>query len=509
LFGGIFFPVVTAFALIPGAALSAQPARPSNTRFVSCEKNGSPNFKADSTPGSTSKVNSPYTKDPHCSVPSGTSPSSLNALLETAPLISGQLVKLTTEMQRSQKFDNSLEQSVLSRLDESIERYERLSRCQAPCQIPPETLDSTLKQHKALKTELALMQPDDISINARQSPKAWTASRPIHPFPKAASLPLAAADEKDGHRREFLRRLADKTPFIKSRTESLLKNKGAIAENPAETQQIDQAMIEIRNEARQKYLELISGNPLLLFAKDGSEIRDASKKLADEIRSEKKRLLELPKEKRLDALIEYTSLTENILKSNPEFCETAEKLAAAAESRRIRKQVGLVAGQIGMGLASAFMCGTMISCSLAAAGVASLDFGIASHDASMAFQHGVSQAATDDASPKPARPSESIMTRADAAASVRGLSLVLGAPTVIKSSLELVRRGSALAASGHATRRAQLNTLDHIVYRDLLSHHVGREREIVETVIERLQQRKLTPDQISKFIQERVRQCSK
>lgn len=166
-----------------------------------------------------------------------------------------------------------------------------------------------------------------------------------------------------------------------------------------------------------------------------------------------------------------------------------------------------------VGIASTVMCGTIVSCGLAAAGLSAVDFGVASHDASMAFKEGVSQSATS-------RDGESLMTKADSAAGVQALSLVFGAPTALKSSFDLLRKGSALAARSStevvgrqvATKpggATSLNALHSIVYRDLLKDHEGREREILEIVIERLQKRKMDPDQISKLLKERVRQCSK
>lgn len=306
--------------------LTSASAVAADTRFKACRHS---NDAAKHTAASAVSQSRLATDDPHCSSVQNSSLSSLGELTERAPSILNHLEITKIEMKNSQDFDRAIQQKVFQHLDEAIAKYDRWSSCETPCRLNSETVETSRQQYERMRLELSLMQPDDPTIQARQSPKSWIASRPRHPFAAAASLPLSTAEERDQARGEFLRRLSEK------------KISTTLGDTREEVTRIDKAMIDIRSEARRNYLALISDNPLLLFLNSDSQtsskaskteitspqIREASKKLADEIRSEKARLLELPMADRLEALIDYAPLAERILKQNPQLCNTAEKLA--------------------------------------------------------------------------------------------------------------------------------------------------------------------------------------
>ena len=441
-----------------------------------------------------------------------------------------RLQSMGLDLSQKFNFENKLSVGVESQLNTVIAKYDRWAKCEGACTDLDTSLATLPKIQRAMRFELALMEPDDLTSGAIQTPRGWFTVKPKHPFSKSPELAFLTSTENGEVKAEFFRRLAKHDPSIASRIDAIQSGTELIGRDSLQINRIEKAILKVRAEARQNYLRLIGTNPLLIFLDDHGQpldrraIAEASAKLSNETLHEKTRLagIQDPKEK-AEALIEYKAVAETVLKQNPRYCVAAEKLAVASEASRKSKALALAVGQVAAGFAAATFCGTVIACGIGAAIVTSADFGIAAYDAQNAFRSGVASAAISGAVGD--RDVGQAMANADTAASMQGAILAMGLPTVLKSGVDIVR-ASASALRGAAVKTApvivkggllnevvggappsKLNPFFQSFYKDVLESHQGREREIIETLIERLQAKGMKPDKISTTIKDRIRQC--
>ncbi|CAN5555893.1 hypothetical protein BH10BDE1_BH10BDE1_35980 [soil metagenome] len=488
---------------------------------------------------------------------SPTSPAPVAASLKNGPLIIQSCARddgiallrttgfavassLDTTMQNlkdANGLQTELEKTVLNHLGASLAKYSRLAECDSKCATELNPMIMKLTTDVAqLRTEMSLRQPDEVGTIAIETTRGWFSERPKHPFAKSPSVPSVSNEERTSTRDEFLKRLATKLPFVAARMEGVKAHKSVLAETPGERAQVAQAVIQIQNDARKNYLRAIGANPLLIFLDQNhperpTSTRDlavASQRLAKEISTEKKRLQEIPPSpEKSQAFLEYRTLAERTLQRHPEYCSLAQSLADSSDRRRDVERVGIVVGQIAVGFASAALCSTLVSCGVVAAVFSGADYGVAAHEASVAFRRGLGATVTAQGSD-----SSELMTNADSAARIQGLALALGAPTVLSTGGSLLRvsgaflrRSATSAETATATvaikstastseltglstsRRATPNPFFAAVYTDLFKSHVGREKEVIEELIHRYEAKGLNAVDISMTVKQRVRQC--
>jgi hypothetical protein len=458
----------------------------------------------------------------------------IGLLRSTGLIVSTRLETTLQNLKDSVGLQDELEKAVLNHLGTSLEKYEHLGSCDSRCspEMSPMLL-KTAPEISQLRLEMSLMQPEEVGTNAIETDRGWFSTVPRHPFAKSPSVPSLSEGERNSIRDEFLKRLAEKLPFIAARLPSIKARKSVLGETAVERGQIAQALVQIQNEARQNYLKAIGRNPLLIFLEQNDpdlptstrDLAAASQYLANEIRAESARLKGLPASpEKSQAFIEYQPLVEATLRRHPEYCTAALNVANAAESHRTNMRIGLVAGQVAAGFATFVLCSTVVSCGFAAAVLSAADFGVASHEAKVAFRQGLATTVTSE---RHSDTSE-LMANADSAARLQGLALTLGAPTVLKSGGELLRatstflrssaKGARVVAATSVTQSRELtglstakqtasNPIFRAVYSGIVNEHSGREREIIEELIRRYEAKGLNPVEISTTIRQRVNQC--
>lgn len=459
-------------------------------------------------------------------------PLPLSDLRSHGAQIQNSLAATVSDIRDTHRFSRKLELAVFQQLDASLEKYERFARCDASCAPGlQEMIDRLTPQLMSVRTELSIMQPDDLSPGAMGRSESWFSLKPKHPFSQSPELQLLTKNEREATREIFVHRLAAKVPSVAARADKILSNGELLAQSRSEEIAVGKAMIQVQSEARENYLKLIGNDALLIFLSDAHlpltvhEIVEASAKLKDQIAKEKTRLNAIKDPiAKSEAFIQYHAAADSILKTEPGLCGTADKWAEQAEALQSRRQLTIAAGQVAASFAAFALCSTVVGCAFTAAAVSTVDFGIAKADANEAFKSGVAKAARPDVARE--HFATDAMTTADSAARFEYATLAMSVPTIVKSGVEAVRSTNTALKALEITKgpavtkgrfvnevvggpeRSRLNIVAQTFYRDLLEPYVGREREIVETLIERMQAKGIPPEKISTTLKDRIRQCA-
>jgi hypothetical protein len=453
-------------------------------------------------------------------------------LLTIGQAVSTSLQNSIAEMIGNKRLVDKLDSAVTRHHNASIEKYDALSNCDSTCMDLIQPLITELSpQLQAMRIELSLMQPDDLKPAAIARTEAWFGMIPRQPFSKSPALQMLNANERTILREAFVRRLAQRVPAVAARADAIISKSEPPFTSSAEALVVNNAMIDIQRDARKKYLKIIGENPLLIFISDArlplspQDISEAAKQLRDHISEEKIRLIQIsdPAEKS-EALIEYRAAANSVLKDEPGLCSLANALNARSEASRARRALAHAAGQIAAGFAAFGLCSGIVTCGLAAAALSAVDYGIARDDAKEAFRTGVSKASRSDNGRD--RFAADAMTTADSAAQMQYATLALAAPTFVKSGAEVVKLTTGMirstlskAAPAMVTKGrylnemvggpapSRLNLVSQSYFKEVLEPHTGREREIIEVLIERMQAKGIEPSKISRHIEDRLRTC--
>lgn len=489
------------------------------------------------------------------------SPSSvLYGLQTTGRLISNSLGDTVRSLKDTSAFTKDLENGVNALLDNSNAKYQAWSTCpsaRSDCAAKVGMPTASLKRKFAqMRIELALMSPPAAEMVANNTEGARYASVPKHPFAQLPSLRPSTPEERAQLHREFMDRLVKVVPSLKPHVARIMSGQESITLSitPLELQR---AMIKIRKEARANYMAMIGDNAALMYIDDkttpknergenaiaNQEIAAAGGLLANELRTEKSRIGALSPQRKLEALIEYTPVVESLLTKNPQLCEAADRIAEAADKRRAHLKMTIAVSQVGAGIVSAFMCSSVIACSLATAAVSSTDYLVAAADAREAFKKGITVAATGEGLTH--ADGKAAMAKADTAQRMQGVSAALTVPTVVQAAIdigtsvkaartasEVARADARIAAmeAPPAARPAAKPLTSEVVgaeathagavpstlpkafiprglYDDILDGTEGQERELIEQLIVKLRHKYSDPKKISQMIKDGLRQC--
>jgi hypothetical protein len=259
----------------------------------------------------------------------------------------------------------------------------------------------------------------------------------------------------------FLQRLGEKVPAVKTRRAAEGKNFELLALDKNSEIYVDQAMVQIRNEASGRYLKLLSQNPLLVFLEQVSADRDDkadpdSPTLA-QMQSALSRMeaayderiaqletdaQEVAPSRRADrALLDHKRIVERILSEHQHLCPMATKAYKRAQMAKATTQVGIAVAQIGASLFTLATCSTVIYCVGASAVLSVVDYSVARNRTDKAFKLGLVHAAAPSAGSGESHFKEADEERRGAtlAPGFSKRSLVSEVSTAVKSTIRVIK----------------------------------------------------------------------
>lgn len=285
------------------------------------------------------------------------------------------------------KFSQALRQKILDRLRKRHAELEAVSSCQPSGQESIDSCTRSLNTYRShvrsiwpeLVNNLSLAYPREVNPHMFNSKVTWFDTHPKHPFANSEAIPPLNAKETQRLEKVFLNRLADEVPEIANYLATKHETTRLLAESPKDEALIRIAMVKIRNESRQRYVEILRQNPLMAFigtvAEDAPDspsnqaLQSALKKMKDEVQREIT-IVEgggLESERRI---LKYRNLANDVLANSPHWCPaavTAQKAASDEEGSAQLKESAMLVGASVLSLAT---CSTLVLCGAASASLA-------------------------------------------------------------------------------------------------------------------------------------------
>lgn len=171
------------------------------------------------------------------------------------------------------KFSQALRQKILDRLRKRHAELEAVSSCQPSGQESIDSCTRSLNTYRShvrsiwpeLVNNLSLAYPREVNPHMFNSKVTWFDTHPKHPFANSEAIPPLNAKETQRLEKVFLNRLADEVPEIANYLATKHETTRLLAESPKDEALIRIAMVKIRNESRQRYVEILRQNPLMAF----------------------------------------------------------------------------------------------------------------------------------------------------------------------------------------------------------------------------------------------------
>jgi hypothetical protein len=303
-------------------------------------------------------------------------------------------------------FSRTLRAKILENLKKKKTELEAISSCR------PSGFDSFDECSRSLSTyrrhirqawpdlidNLSLAYPRDINPHMFNSKVTWFDTHPRHPFEKRADIPPLTHVERNRLEREFLLRLTNEVPEIAPYLARNEQDVRLLTEDPKHEALIRIAMVKIRDEAKQRYIEIVRKNPLLTFvgavahdepnSPSDQSLQDALKHLKSEVEREIV-LIESGNAESERRLLKYRNLANEVLANSPRWCSAAliaSKVAAEEEGSAQLKEAAMFVGASVLTLAT---CSSLILCGAAGAALGAIDYKITIDKSRDAFSEGV------------------------------------------------------------------------------------------------------------------------
>lgn len=366
------------------------------------------------------------------------------------------------------KFSQALRQKILDRLRKRHAELEAVSSCQPSGQESIDSCTRSLNTYRShvrsiwpeLVNNLSLAYPREVNPHMFNSKVTWFDTHPKHPFANSEAIPPLNAKETQRLEKVFLNRLADEVPEIANYLATKHETTRLLAESPKDEALIRIAMVKIRNESRQRYVEILRQNPLMAFigtvAEDAPDspsnqaLQSALKKMKDEVQREIT-IVEgggLESERRI---LKYRNLANDVLANSPHWCPaavTAQKAASDEEGSAQLKESAMLVGASVLSLAT---CSTLVLCGAAGAVLGAIDYKMALDKSRDAFQEGIVDSAVGQSSDAIVRSADHRMA-AGASLAVSAVSALVGGTTLLK---ETTRATAKVAAKTSKTAQAR------------------------------------------------------
>ncbi|MDZ4083745.1 MAG: hypothetical protein U1E10_12460, partial [Bdellovibrionales bacterium] len=199
----------------------------------------------------------------------------------------------------------------------------------------------------------------------------------------------------------FISRLKENAPEVQELLNSQKEDVRIVATTEREKAIVRNALVQIRDDARSAYLEVVKNNPILTFignvdtdrvdSPSNSQLKESSRRFISEIEKEVAILSGDTKEAHR-LLFTYKASAEALLQDNPSWCTAAETAAAVMKKEERNGDLKVAAVQIGVSVLALGTCSTVVLCGAAAGIIGAADFHMTQSKADENFRRGVIQA---------------------------------------------------------------------------------------------------------------------
>ncbi len=366
-------------------------------------------------------------------------------------------------------FSQSLRGKVLDRLRGKLKELETLSSCRP---TGSETLDDctrALARYRLqvrglwpnMLSDLSLAHPREINPHMFNSKVTWFNTHPKHPFPNSENMPPLTPEERNRIEEEFLKHLGKEVPEVAPYLATKRKTTNILTESTKDEALIKIAMVKIRNDSRERYIETIRQNPLLTFignvaADDPASPSDQALQVAlAKMKAEVEQEIAMIEKGDVESerrILKYRNIANEVLAAKPQWCSaatTAQKVAADEESSAQFKESAFL---VGASVLTLVTCSTLVLCGASGAAIGALDYGLAMDKSNRAFHSGLVGSTVGQDSDSISQAADH-RTAAGASLAISAVSALTGGATLLKDTTIATTKAAVRMTQANRARR--------------------------------------------------------